>query len=112
PQMFKQGRLILDFQVSLGFLINTAIILLASVLIVKYIGKTSFKDSKEKRQGHKWRPFVLLWVIISCIIALLGLIRYKLNPFVFFSVKMYYLAAVFAGLYLLLRAVKEKLPVN
>lgn len=112
PQMFKQGRLILDFQVSLGFLINTAIILLASVLIVKYIGKTSFKDSKEKRQGHKWRQFVLLWVIISCIIALLGLIRYKLNPFVFFSVKMYYLAAVFAGLYLLLRAVKEKLPVN
>ena len=112
PQMFKQGRLILDFQVSLGFLINTAIILLASVLIVKYIANTSFKDSKEKRQGHKWRQFVLLWVIISCIIALLGLIRYKLNPFVFFSVKMYYLAAVFAGLYLLLRAVKEKLPVN
>ncbi|MFY9432364.1 MAG: DUF1048 domain-containing protein [Thermacetogeniaceae bacterium] len=112
PQMIKQGRLILDYQVNLGVLINTAIILLASVLIIKYIGKTSFKYSKEKQQGHGWKQFVLLWVIMSCIAALLGLIRYKLDPFVFFSVKMYYLAAVLAGLYILLRAVKGKLPVN
>lgn len=112
PQMFKQGRLILDFQVSLGYLINTAIILLASVSIFKYIGKTSFKYSKEKQQGHGWKQYVLLWVIMSCIVALLGLIRYILNPVVFFSVKIYYLAAVLVVLYILLRAVKEKLPVN
>jgi len=112
PQMIREGRLLLDFRVSLGFLIQSAIVFLAAVLIVKYVGKTSFKELKEKQKKHKWRQFVLTWVVLSCFIALLGLIRYKLDPVVFFSVKMYYLAAALVGLYLLLRAVKEKLPVN
>jgi len=112
PQMIREGRLILDFRVSLGFLIQSAIVFLAAVLIVKYVGKTSFKDLKEKQQKHKWRQFVLPWVVLSCFIALMGFLRYKLDPVVFFSVKIYYLAAVLVVLYILLRAVKEKLPVN
>ncbi len=111
PQMIKEGRLILDYQVDLGLLIAVVIILIASFATLYYVGKTSFNNLKEKHKSIFREN--LLWVgVFGGIIALLVLIRHKLGPFVFFSVKMYYLAAVLIGLALLLRTVKEKLPVN
>lgn len=109
PQTIKQGRLILDYQVNLGFLLNTAIILLAVFSILNYIGKTSFQDRKEKHQ-RKRRENLLWGCIFGGIIALLVFIPLKLGSFILFSMKIYYLAAVLAGLYLLLRVVKGKLP--
>ncbi len=111
PQMIKQGKLILDYQVNLGFLVAVVIILIATFAINNYIGKTSFNDRKEKHQSI-FRENLLWGCIFGGVIALLVLIRHRLGSFVFFSVKVYYLAAVLVGLYLLLRAVKEKLPVN
>jgi DNA-binding ferritin-like protein (Dps family) len=109
PQMIKQGRLILDYQVNLGFLITAAINLLAAAWIVNYIGKNSFKITNEQQQGHKWRQFVLLWAVMSGYIALLVFISLKLDSFILFTVKAYYFAAVIVVLYVLLRAVNGKL---
>lgn len=109
PQMIKKGRLILDYQMNLGFLLSTAIILLAAVSIFHYICKNSFKITNEEQQGHKWKQFILLWAVMSGFIALLVLISLKLGSLIFFSVKIYYLAAVLAVLYLLIRAIKGKL---
>jgi DNA-binding ferritin-like protein (Dps family) len=107
PQMIKNGRLILDYKVSLVFLINTAIIVIAATLLVDYIGKNSFKLTEEKnKKKPKWYKW-LFGAACGGVVALLVLISLKLGPYILFSVKIYYLAAVLVVLYFLLKVINK-----
>ncbi|MGB4504391.1 MAG: DUF1048 domain-containing protein, partial [Syntrophaceticus sp.] len=96
-QMIINGRLILDYQVNLGFLLVAAINTLAAVLIVNYIGKKSFKLRKDK---DRIKNKLILVVAFIGIVVLDVLVMQNTESYVLFSLKVYYMAAVIIGLYL------------
>jgi DNA-binding ferritin-like protein (Dps family) len=104
PQMIINGRLIIDYQVNLGFLLCTAINILAAVLFVDYIGKKSFKLRKNK---DNIKNKLLLVVAFVGIVALNVLVWFNTKSYVLFSLKVYYIAAVIIGSYLLVKVIKK-----
>ena len=106
PRMIINGRLIFDYQVNLGFLLVAAINTLAAVLIVDYIGKKSFKLRKDK---DSIKNKLILVVAFIGIVALDVFVWQNTESYVLFSLKVYYIAAVIIGLYLLVKIIKKNI---
>lgn len=101
-EVFVNRKFILDYQVSLGFLIVATIFTMVAIGILKYIGKTSFRKGKDNLKDE------LLLVAVSVGVIALGVfIRHTMRSYILFTMKIYYLAALFIGLYLLAKAINR-----
>jgi len=100
--LFSNTRIVLDYQVSLDFFIVGAINTVAVFWFVYHIGKSSFKKGKEN-----FKDTLFLAAMWFGVVALGLFMRQIIKPYVLFTMKIYYLAALFIGLYLLVKAVSK-----
>jgi DNA-binding ferritin-like protein (Dps family) len=101
-ELFVNRRFILDYQVSLGFLIVGAINTTAIFWILDYLRKTSFKKDNFKDT----LLLVTVWVGVVALDVFIWQMQIT-KSYVLFTMKIYYLAALFIGLYLLAKAVSK-----
>lgn len=109
PTMIKEGRIILDYSVNLGFLLSTSIILFAAFFIVNYIGQNSFKLTEEIALSKGLKGRLIFGIIVGGLFALVVLVSYKLHSYVLFTTKVYYIAVVLAVMYILVRSCQKHL---
>ncbi|GAB6179252.1 DUF1048 domain-containing protein [Desulfotomaculum defluvii] len=105
PRMVHYKKLLLSYQVNAGFLVSALIIILAAIFATKYIGKNSFKLSTNKSIRKK--TGLISGFAIGTIFALLVLISGELSSYVLFTTKLYYIAAAFAAIILIVKAMQS-----
>lgn len=73
----------LSIPISLGFLIQIVLVLLSTTVILKYVGKTSFDNSK----GF-WRPFFKMWLLMFGMFILVILPTIFFRKIIIFNVSL------------------------
>ncbi|APF26565.1 hypothetical protein NPD7_3020 [Clostridium sporogenes] len=86
PNMIKSKSLLLNYNFSLPFIINTLLITILSFGIFNYIGKTAFKQDDSNLNFDI--KFILLYIIFMIISVLMWR---KLNKIILFTAKIHYI---------------------
>lgn len=97
PNMIKSKSLLLNYNFSLSFIINTLLITVLSFGIFNYIGKTTFKQDDSNLSFDT--KFILLYITFMVISVLMW---HKLNKIILFTTKIHYVLIFIAISYLIL----------
>ncbi|KOR26308.1 DUF1048 domain-containing protein [Clostridium sp. L74] len=96
PNMLKSKSLLLNFNFSLPFVINTLLITILSFGVFNYVGKTAFKKESNKVFGIKFMLLYIIFMIISIFMWK------KLSKIILFTIKIHYVLIFVAISYLIL----------
>ncbi len=96
PKMVKSKSLILNFNFSLPFVINTLLITILSFGVFNYVGKTAFKKESNKVFSIKFMLLYIIFMIISIFMWK------KLSKIILFTTKIHYVLIFVAISYLIL----------
>ncbi|PIH03849.1 DUF1129 domain-containing protein [Clostridium combesii] len=96
PQIIKSKSLLLNFNFSLPFVINTLLITILSFAVFNYIGKTAFKEESNK-------IFVIKFMLLYIIFMIISVFMWKkLSKIILFTTKIHYVLIFIAISYLIL----------
>ncbi|WP_061329120.1 DUF1048 domain-containing protein [Clostridium botulinum] len=96
PNMIKSKSLLLNYNFSLSFIINTVLITFLSFAVFNYIGKTAFKEESNK-------IFVIKFILLYIIFMIISVFTWKkLIKIILFTTKIHYVLIFIAISYLIL----------
>ncbi|APC85726.1 DUF1048 domain-containing protein [Clostridium botulinum] len=96
PNMIKSKSLLLNYNFSLPFIINTVLITFLSFAVFNYIGKTAFKEESNK-------IFVIKFILLYIIFMIISVFTWKkLIKIILFTTKIHYVLIFIAISYLIL----------
>ncbi|URZ04512.1 hypothetical protein [Clostridium felsineum] len=102
PKLIKYKKII-SYDLEISFFLNATLILISCFVILKYIGKTSFKTPSKK-------SYVLLFIVLYIFIFALGFLQYSLKRYIVFSINPYIIITIIIiyWLYKLITKIRNK----
>lgn len=96
PNMIKSKSLLLNYNFSLPFIINTVLITILSFAVFNYIGKTAFKEESN-------RIFIIKFMLLYIIFMIISVLMWKkLSKIILFTTKIHYILIFVIISYLIL----------